>query len=248
MTAHEEAAAGVGAREAASAGASAREAILARVRAATADVPADEPAAWELERDSDAASAYARRRDEPLSARAARFAARVREHGARVAEAADDPAAIAAAVGEACAALGIGAAVVPPDLPAAWTPAGLRRVADDPPLDPAALSAADGVLTGAALGIADTGTIALDAGPAQGRRALTLVPDTHVCVVRASQLAGGVPEALERLAGAARAGRPITLVSGPSATSDIGFERVVGVHGPRTLHVVLVRDEPPASG
>ena len=85
------------------------------------------------------------------------------------------------------------------------------------------------------------GTIVLDHGPDQGRRALTLVPDLHVCVIRDDQLLADVPEAVQRLQTSVNDGRPLTWISGPSATSDIELDRVEGVHGPRRLHVVLVR-------
>jgi len=114
-------------------------------------------------------------------------------------------------------------------------PDGVEFVADDG-LSPEALDATDGVITTAALAIAETGTIVLDGGPGQGRRALSLVPDYHLCILHASQIVGIVPQALERLA----PGRPGTWISGPSATSDIELDRVQGVHGPRTLEVILV--------
>ena len=102
------------------------------------------------------------------------------------------------------------------------------------------LDAVDGVITGCALAIAATGTFVLDGGPGQGPRRLTLVPDLHVCVVREDQIVPGVPQAVAALRDAAAAGRPLTFVSGPSATSDIELDRVEGVHGPRRLEVVLV--------
>jgi L-lactate dehydrogenase complex protein LldG len=117
---------------------------------------------------------------------------------------------------------------------------------DDAGLGVRELDALDGVVTGCALGIVETGTIVLDGGEASGRRALTLVPDLHVCVVHEEQIVASVPDAVERLAGAARAGRPITLVSGPSATSDIELDRVEGVHGPRRLEVLVVAPAPRA--
>ncbi|MEU8327512.1 LUD domain-containing protein [Micromonospora sp. NPDC048839] len=126
---------------------------------------------------------------------------------------------------------------VPTDVPADWLAGFAGQVhRDTPPLAPAELDAMDAVLTGCAVAVADTGTIILDAGPTQGRRALTLVPDRHICVVRADQVVGLLPEALTRLDPRA----PQTWISGPSATSDIELNRVEGVHGPRRLEVVLV--------
>ncbi|WND39618.1 LUD domain-containing protein [Streptomyces sp. BB1-1-1] len=130
--------------------------------------------------------------------------------------------------------------VVPPGLPGAWlADSDARRRYDDPPLTPAELDSADAVVTGCALAVAETGTVVLDAGPGQGRRALTLIPDLHICVVDVpGQVVASLPQAMPRLDPT----RPTTWISGPSATSDIELDRVEGVHGPRTLEVVLVVD------
>jgi L-lactate dehydrogenase complex protein LldG len=123
-------------------------------------------------------------------------------------------------------------------VPEGWLaglPAGIELIEDSPPLSPAALDGVDGVITGCAVAIAETGTIILDHGSGQGRRAVTLVPDFHLVVVSADQVAPDLADAFGRLDPA----RPHTLISGPSATSDIELIRVEGVHGPRTLHVLI---------
>jgi len=147
--------------------------------------------------------------------------------------AAELPAAVASALrGRAARRL-----VVPPGLPPEWlAAAAVEPLSDDPPLSYADLDRADGVVSGCAVAIALTGTIVLDGGTAQGRRALTLLPDYHLCVVRTDQIVGTVPEALTRL----DPSRPQTWISGPSATSDIELNRVEGVHGPRNLAILIV--------
>ena len=123
--------------------------------------------------------------------------------------------------------------VVAPGVPAEWRPDGAT---EDDGRAAVSLASFAATLTGVAVAIAETGTLVLDGGPVSGRRAVSLLPDCLVCVVEAGQVAGSVPEALRRLDPTA----PLTMVSGPSATSDIELERVEGVHGPRTLVVVLV--------
>jgi L-lactate dehydrogenase complex protein LldG len=140
--------------------------------------------------------------------------------------------------------------VVPEELPAGWLaelPGEITLARDEPPLPAAELDRMSGVVTGCAVAIAETGTIILDHGPGQGRRALTLVPDFHLVVVREDQVAADLADAFARLDPA----RPHTLISGPSATSDIELIRVEGVHGPRNLHVLLTgpdQDARPGAG
>jgi L-lactate dehydrogenase complex protein LldG len=132
---------------------------------------------------------------------------------------------------------GVGRMAVPEGVPDAWIER-LHPLRDDPPLDAHALDEADGVITTCTLAIAQSGTIVLDGGPGMGRRILSLVPDYHLCVVRTDQLVGSLPEAIGKL----EPTRPLTFVSGPSATVDIEMVRVRGVHGPRRLEVVVVTD------
>jgi L-lactate dehydrogenase complex protein LldG len=127
---------------------------------------------------------------------------------------------------------------IPPGLVPAWRP---QNAVEDHGLSARELDALDGVVTGCTVAIAETGTLVLAGGPAEGRRALTLVPDLHLCVVRSDQVVETVPEAFAALRGLES--RPLTFVSGPSATSDIELKRVEGVHGPRRL-IVVIADGP----
>jgi L-lactate dehydrogenase complex protein LldG len=218
----------------------AREDILGRIGAALADIPAgerpDEPA---VERGYD--------RSLGLNDAGLRdlLAERVADYRAVVRVVAED--ALAAALREACGRHGASRLVVPADLPEAWRPPDVELVPDDG-LANEALDTVDGVLTGCSAAIAETGTLVLDSGGRQGRRALTLVPDLHLCVVEVDQIVGTVPEAFERLAPAARERRPLTFISGPSATSDIELKRVEGVHGPRRLEVFILRGRDTRTG
>lgn len=150
---------------------------------------------------------------------------------------------VTSACADICAASGARRLVVPQGLPTAWRPSGVE-VVEDAGLSPHELDATDGALTGCTLAIAETGTIILTAGPAEGRRAISLVPDLHICVVSERQIVELVPEAFTALAERGLARRPITLISGPSATSDIELSRVEGVHGPRNLFVLVLQEVP----
>ena len=205
----------------------ARAVVLDRIRSALAD----RPPPVEVPR------GYRRRSERSREEIVALFAERVGEYRASVHRAAG--AELPGLLAELCRDRGVRRLGVPVDLPEEWRPDGVDLVPDGG-LAPHELDALDGALTACALAIAETGTIVLDAGAAQGRRALTLVPDYHLCVVAEDAVVDLVPEAVERLQAAVEDGRPLTLVSGPSATSDIELNRVEGVHGPRTLHVVIV--------
>jgi L-lactate dehydrogenase complex protein LldG len=215
-----------------------RELILGRVRAAIADVPAEEALAFDRD-DAEPDARYVRAGELDAAARLALFVERCGDYKATVTVCADDAGAIAAAVDAAGARHKAGRLVVPDGLDRDWLPVGIEAVADDPSLGWHELADLDGVITGCELGIAVTGTVALATGPAQGRRAVTLLPDLHVCVVRGEQIVETVPEAMTRLATPIAARRAITFISGPSATSDIELKRVEGVHGPRRLELIV---------
>jgi L-lactate dehydrogenase complex protein LldG len=199
----------------------AREEVLARARAAIAHGGGgnEEPAPRD----------YRARTDDGVDT----FVDRLRDYGAgtRRVLAAE----LADAVRAALSAQGARRVVTPGGLPEAWF-ADVEALADDPPLDPHTLDGSDGVVTTCAVAIAQTGTIVLDGSSGMGRRALTLVPDYHLCVVPEAKIVASVPEALGRL----EPTRPLTFVSGPSATVDIEMVRVQGVHGPRRLDVLIV--------
>jgi L-lactate dehydrogenase complex protein LldG len=210
----------------------AREEILRRIRGALDDVPAGEaPADVPVARD------YRRARELGGSALVDLLAERVADYAAEVRRVPAPE--LADAVSTACADMGLGRVVVPPGLPEPWRPREVELI-EDAGLSAAELDAVDGTVTGCSVAIAETGTLVLDGSPICGRRVLTLVPDHHICIVLAGQIVQIVPEAIAAVAPAVRERRrPITLVSGPSASSDIELERVEGVHGPRHLLVLI---------
>ncbi|MET7289555.1 LUD domain-containing protein [Streptomyces sp. NPDC005573] len=222
---------------------SGRERILGRIRRALADVPGDgtapvpgrpaEPTPYERA----VPRAYLREHGERGTTETVDLLARnLADYRALVHRAGEDelPGLIARLLDE----RGARTVLAPDGLPPRWlSAAGAARVPDLAASTPHELDAVDSVVTGCAVAVAETGTLVLDGGPGQGRRRITLVPDHHICVVRVpSQVVASVPQALERLSPT----RPLTWISGPSATSDIELDRVEGVHGPRTLEVVLL--------
>ncbi|GAA1084396.1 LutC/YkgG family protein [Tsukamurella spumae] len=218
---------------------SAREEILRRVRTALADVadaPVEEaPIPW----------TYGRPVGTGELGVVDRFAERVADYRAEVRRCAAADlgptvrAALARFIDDGGASDGGPSGVLGDDVVRELVPGPVPWVADDL-LAPDRLDAVAAVVTTATVGIANTGTIVLDHGPGQGRRAVSLVPDVHVCIVRTDQIVDDVPAAVAALRASGAHVRPLTWISGPSATSDIELDRVEGVHGPRTLVVVIV--------
>ncbi|MBU3866297.1 LUD domain-containing protein [Streptomyces sp. 4503] len=206
---------------------------MARIRRALADVPrAETPDAVPVER------TYHRVHGDRAPAETVDLLAENLADYRAIVHRADTPS-LPALIARLLADRGATSVAVPPGLPDSWlsaVPDAVRRVPDTAELTPHDLDAVSSVVTACAVAIAETGTVVLDAAPDQGRRRITLVPDHHICVIQVpDQVVDSVPQALERLAPA----RPLTWISGPSATSDIELDRVEGVHGPRTLEVIL---------
>ncbi|MGC0366092.1 L-lactate dehydrogenase complex protein LldG [Rhodococcus sp. 27YEA15] len=205
---------------------SSRDLVLGRIRDAITLAPA---------RQSEIPRHYRTGRTLPDAERIALFVNRLVDYKAHVHQCAATD--IAATIVRVLTENNLNAVGIPAGLDRSWTEGfGGAVVVDSSNVPAPELEVLDAVVTGSAVSSAETGTIFLDAGPDQGRRALTLVPDTHVCVVFATSVEVGVPEAMAKLTPE----RPTTMISGPSATSDIELERVEGVHGPRNLHVVIV--------
>jgi L-lactate dehydrogenase complex protein LldG len=214
---------------------SARETVLGRVRDALTDVPRDEsPGDVAIPRD------YQRRTEMSQAEVVDLFVENVCDYGASVHRGRRSD--LVATMTEICRARGVHTMAVAPGFPEQTvTGAGVVLLRDETPMSRASLARAGGVATSAAVGIAETGTIVLVSGSGMGRRALSLVPDVHICVISEDQVVGTVPEAMDALATSAT--RPMTFISGGSATSDIELVRVQGVHGPRVLEVILLSEE-----
>ncbi len=212
-----------------------REMMLERIQGALHDVPNDETSvAFHIDR------SYRQHDTASAEERIERFIERVVDYKAVVHRVEEHE--LPAAIASCCAAHAIRRLVVPTDIPSAWISEEIEIVSDaEVPLTYEQLDNSDGVLTGCAVGIAQTGTIVLDGGKLQGRRVLTLLPDYALCLIWEEQIVSLVPEAIQQLETTMRTRQPLTFISGPSATSDIELNRVEGVHGPRTLEVLVVR-------
>ena len=206
----------------------ARTEILGRIRTALSDRPEPDLVSW----------AYGR----PVSTGdddvVDRFIERTADYRAEVERVGADE--VGAAISRALSAAGVRTVVADDEVSERWAAGVDITWVADSTLPAGELDAIDAVVTTATVGIANTGTIILDHGPGQGRRAISLVPDMHVCIVTVEQIVSDVPEAVARLIEGGSSTRPLTWISGPSATSDIELDRVEGVHGPRTLHVIVV--------
>jgi L-lactate dehydrogenase complex protein LldG len=214
----------------------AREEVLARIRSAHGAAPPPNLRYEDIRRE------YRTSSDSSLEALTELLIDRLVDYRALVRQCAADD--LATTVSRALAERGAQSIVAPYGLDSAWTAGTSTSVltdglSHDDQLSVAQLDAVDGVITTCAVAIAETGSLILDGSSGQGRRVLTLIPDYHLCVVFPDQIVADVPQALARL----EATRPLTMISGPSATSDIELNRVEGVHGPRTLEVIIVRSE-----
>lgn len=213
-----------------------KEVILERIRKALQDVPPDEKP-----KDVRVPREYRQKGTRGKEKRVALFAERVGEYKAIVRRIQRN--ALAQSIFEACSREQVKRLVIPPGIPKEWIPGFVEAVPDtqNRPLSNQQLDSSDGVITTCASAVAETGTIILDAGEGQGRRALTLVPDYHLCVVYEEQITELVPEGFAKFGEIVKQrGAPMTFISGPSATSDIELSRVEGVHGPRRLEVLIV--------
>jgi len=208
-----------------------RQMILDRIRAATLNLPSEAPMTAELSR------SYIRRGKLGVQDRLKLMIERLREYDAEVVDCA--PEELPAAIGAQLALSGRRVFIAPEGLPAQWLVAGFDWKIDRG-LENAEIEQAEGVVTAAFCGVADSGTIVLHHSHSEGRRVLTLLPDWHLCILRANQVVETLPEYFDRCPSP-----PVlaTYISGPSATADIEMTRIKGVHGPRFLNVILVRNE-----
>jgi L-lactate dehydrogenase complex protein LldG len=217
--------------------ASSREQVLGRIRAALRGGQNSAATARQAaEACARLARAYTMRGELTVRACQERFVERLREYDAEVTEC--TPEELGATITALLTASGRRIFVAPPGLPAEWLAAGFEwKIDQDLPAEE--IEKADGVVTACFCGVADSGTIVLHHSATEGRRVITLLPDWHLCVVRASQVVETLPEYFDRCK---QSPKLVTWISGPSATADIEMTRIKGVHGPRFLNVVMVKD------